>query len=210
MTFDFEHHLGAVERSVSQLEVDGQPARSITLARAYDTSVDDLWDAVTNPERLPRWFLPVSGDLRPGGSYQLDGNAGGQITRCEAPEHLSLTWEIGGDVSWVEVRLTAAGADRARLQLTHTALHSSHWDTYGSGATGIGWELSLAGLSLHIADPNGAKVDEAALAASAEGKAFVRGSSTHWSEASVAAGENAEDAVAAAAKTTAFYLGDAG
>jgi uncharacterized protein YndB with AHSA1/START domain len=63
-----------VERSVSALERDGKPARAVTLARAYDTTIDDLWDAVTNRERLPRWFLPVSGDLKLGGRYQFEGS----------------------------------------------------------------------------------------------------------------------------------------
>ena len=42
MDFEFEQHLGAVERSVSSLERDGKPARAVTLARSYDTTVDDL------------------------------------------------------------------------------------------------------------------------------------------------------------------------
>ena len=44
-----------------------------------------MWDACTDPERIGRWFLPVSGDLRLGGRYQLEGNAGGEILRCEPP-----------------------------------------------------------------------------------------------------------------------------
>src|SRR5690606_22050656 len=55
----------------------GRPARVARLMRSYPTTQDDLWDAITNPERIPRWFMPVSGDLRPGGHYQLEGNAGG-------------------------------------------------------------------------------------------------------------------------------------
>jgi uncharacterized protein YndB with AHSA1/START domain len=44
--------------------VDGDEARAVVLARTYKTDLEDLWDARTNPERIPRWFLPVSGDLR--------------------------------------------------------------------------------------------------------------------------------------------------
>ena len=86
-----------------RMERDGRPARAVTLSRGYATSVEDLWDAVTNPERIPRWFLPVSGELEPGGRYQLEGNAGGLITACEPRSHLALTWEFGEDLSWVEV-----------------------------------------------------------------------------------------------------------
>ena len=67
MGFDVESHLGAVERSVSSLERDGQPARAVTLVRSYATTVEDVWDAVTNGERIPRWLLSISGLLELGG-----------------------------------------------------------------------------------------------------------------------------------------------
>ena len=75
MNFDVERHLGAVERSVSSLEREGQPARAVVLSRRFPTGVTDLWDAVTNSQRIPRWFLPVNGRLEAGGRYQLEGNA---------------------------------------------------------------------------------------------------------------------------------------
>ena len=84
---------------MSSVERDGHSARAVTLSRSYGTTVEDLWDAVTNGERIPRWFLPVSGELGPGGRYQLEGNAGGVITECERLSHFALTWEFGGDVS---------------------------------------------------------------------------------------------------------------
>ena len=146
MGFDFESYLGAVERSVASLERDGRPARAITLSRSYPTTACDLWDAVTNGERIPRWFLPIQGKLEPGGRFQFEGNAGGAITACEPPARLAITWEFGGDVSWVEVRIADDGAGGARLVLTHTALLSEHWDRYGPGATGVGWEGGLLGL----------------------------------------------------------------
>ena len=133
MEFDYEGHLGAVERSVSSLERDGQPARAVTLTRGCATTVEDLWDAVTNRERIPRWFIPVSGDLEPGGRYQLEGNAGGAITACEPRSRFAVTWEFGGDVSWLEVRVSDDGAGRARLTLTHTQHLSDHWDSVRSG-----------------------------------------------------------------------------
>ena len=151
MKFDVEGHLGAVVRSVSSLEQDGRPARTVALSRSYSTTVEDLWDAVTNGERIPRWFVPISGELEPGGRYQLDGNAGGVITACERPSRLTLTWEFGGDVSWVEVGLAVDGPGHVRLMLTHTAHLSEHWGEYGPGAAGVGWELGLMGLAIHLA-----------------------------------------------------------
>ncbi len=52
MDFDVEGQLRRVERSVSSPVREGRPARAITLSRSYATTVDDLWDAVTNGERL--------------------------------------------------------------------------------------------------------------------------------------------------------------
>ena len=71
MTFDVESHIDAVERALSSIERDGQPARAVTLSRNYPATVEDLWDSVTNGERIPRWFLPISGNLELGGRYQL-------------------------------------------------------------------------------------------------------------------------------------------
>ena len=208
MNFDVGDHLRAVERSVSALHRDGQPARGVTLSRGYASTVEELWDAVTNGERIPRWFLPISGELGPGGRYQLEGNAGGVITACERLSSFSLTWEFGEDVSWVEVHVSKEGAGPARLTLTHTAQLSEHWGNYGPGATGVGWELGLMGLALHLSQPNEPKPDEAAFATSRDGKAFITGSSEGWEQASVAAGTDPDAARAAARRTTAFYTGE--
>ena len=208
MEIDVEHHLGAVERSVSSLVLDGQPARAVTLSRSYRTGIASLWDAVTSAERISRWFLPVSGTLEPRGRYQLEGNAGGEITACAKLSHFALTWEFGGWVSWVEVALSADGERRARLELTHTAHLSEHWTEYGPGAAGVGWELGLLGLALHLADPDAPKPDEAAFAASPKGRALIRGSSDGWRQAAVAAGEEPDAARAAARRTAAFYTGE--
>ena len=208
MNFDVRDHLDAVHRSVSVPERDGQPSRAVTLSRPYETTLDDLWDAVTNNERIPRWFLPITGDLAPGGCYQLEGNAGGTITACERLSHFALTWEFGGNVSWVDVRFSDEGQGGARLTLTHTALESEHWEAYGPGAVGVGWELGLMGLALHLAHPTAPKPDEVAFAKSQDGKAIITGSSDAWGEAAVAAGTDPEAAGAAAMRTTAFYTGE--
>ena len=208
MDFDVEGNLGAAERSVSSLERDGRPARAVTLARSYAATAADLWDAVANPERIPRWFLPVSGELEVGGRYQLEGNAGGVITACEPPVHFAVTWEFGGDVSWVEARVSDDGAGRARLTLTHIQHLSDHWDTYGAGAVGVGWECGLLGLAIHLADPDEPMPDPAAFAVSPDGKAFITGSSEGWEQAAIAFGTDPGAARSRAGHTTAFYTGE--
>src|SRR5262245_66345559 len=110
MTRDVNGLFGTMTRALSTIEKDGRPARAMVMTRQYDTAIDDLWDALTNAERIPRWFLPISGDLRLGGRYQFKGNAGGEITRCEPPRLLAVTWEYGPEVSWLNVTLAAEAA----------------------------------------------------------------------------------------------------
>jgi uncharacterized protein YndB with AHSA1/START domain len=208
MLNDIERHLGVVERKVVSLERDGAQARAVILSRTYETTIDDLWDVVTNKERLSRWFAPVEGDLQLGGCYQVEANAGGKIIQCEPPHMFLLTWEFAGDVSWVDVALDAEGLQSARLTLTHTAKVSPHWEQYGPGAVGVGWEFGLLGLALYLEDPETAKLDEEAFAASINGKSFLRKSSEKWGETAISAGENPEKARASASRTAAFFTGD--
>ena len=202
--------VGAIERRVVPIEVDGRPARIVTARRTYRGAVvDDVWDALTNPERLPRWFLPISGELVVGGRYQLEGNAGGEVRSCDPPREFQVTWEAMGAVSWLTVELSEV-ADGTLLELRHTQ-HSDHdfWRQYGPGATGVGWDLSLIGLGLHLAgtvqlDPAGFE----AWSSSAAGKAFVTGSADGWTEADIAGGADPGAARAAGRNTAAFYRGE--
>ena len=75
----------ATRRSVtSTTAVDGRDAKQIVAERTYPAPAADVWDALTNTERLPRWFAPVSGDLHLGGRYAIEGNASGTITVVRA------------------------------------------------------------------------------------------------------------------------------
>jgi uncharacterized protein YndB with AHSA1/START domain len=207
-----DYVFGAELRQVENREHLGKPALVGVAIRIYDTTIEDLWEAITTPERLARWFLPVEGDLKLGGRYQLKGNAGGTITRCERPKALDVTWEYGGGVSWVNLRLAPEG-HKARLTLEHIAhrdgIGEEHLKTYGPGATGIGWDLGLEGLERHLVNPEVA-LDPAAFEAwtlSAEGKAFIRKSGEGWGEAHIASGADPDEARAQAERTIAFYTG---
>jgi uncharacterized protein YndB with AHSA1/START domain len=205
---DIEAVLGPVSRSVRRFEKDGKPAAAVVLTRPYDTTPADLWDALTSPERIPRWFLPIEGELSLGGRYQLKGNAGGTITACTPPKHFAATWEFGGGVTWIDVMVAAEGAG-ARMTLEHTAILEDHWDQFGPGAVGIGWDLGLMGLFLHLA--SGAAVDAAAVGAwmaSPEAKAFIAQSGDAWRAADVAGAEDPAKAKERSDRTIAFYRGE--
>lgn len=210
MSIDVPGLIGAVTREVRDVEREGRTARVVVASRRYDTSVEDLWDAITNAERIPRWFLPIEGELRLGGRYQFKGNAGGTITRCEPPHELAATWEFGGGVSWVEVSLRADG-DGATLELRHTAYPEAHWDQFGAGAVGIGWELGLFGLVRHLQNPSAARPPEGdpAWMATEEAKSFMRASGDAWGQAEIAGGADRETAFKRAEATKKFYCGEA-
>ena len=99
----------AIRREIRDTTRGGKPARVLVAERSYPAPAGDVWDALTNPDRIPRWLVPISGDLRLGGRYQLEGNAGGTIETCEPPRHLGVTWEYEGGISWVDVHLAESG-----------------------------------------------------------------------------------------------------
>ena len=62
----------------------------------YDTAIDDLWSALTDPDRLARWHGKVEGDLRPGGAFRVyleadDVESTGRVEACEPPRRLRVT-----------------------------------------------------------------------------------------------------------------------
>lgn len=207
---DVARHIGAITRTVKNLERDGRPAVAVIATRTYDTDIGDLWNALTTAERIPRWFLPISGDLKLGGRYQFQGNAGGVITTCDHPKHLAVTWEMQGDVSWVDVVLTAATSDRTKLELTHVAhVKPEIMQKYGPGGVGIGWDSGLMGLGEHLSGkPAVVPAEAMAWMASDEGKSFFRQSGEAWRIASIEGGMPEEEANPAAARTIAAYLGE--
>ncbi len=217
MDFDYNHHLAAIQRTVhshegpadAPPEIDAGPVHEVALSLAYTVPVAELWDAVTNPARLARWFMPISGVLQIGGQYQLEGNAGGTITFCRPHDIIRLTWEIAGNLSLVNLSLTTQGSAASSLSLTHKMLpHDDHWEQFGPGATGVGWELSFLDLAFHLDNPDRPKLDESAFAASTTGRAFISGSSQGWARAAIANGTEPASAQAAANRTTAFYTGE--
>jgi uncharacterized protein YndB with AHSA1/START domain len=123
----FGDQAAAVTRSVVSKEWLGKPARAVIASRVYPTNIDDLWDALITPERLRRWFMPVSGDLREGGRYKLEGNAEGTINSCKPPRELAVTWEFNGGIGWVNVTLAEEADQLTSLTLEHIAHEDAAW-----------------------------------------------------------------------------------
>ncbi|MGD7732559.1 SRPBCC domain-containing protein [Propionibacteriaceae bacterium G57] len=213
---DVQQQLDAVTRAWRQQAHDGVTENVQTLAQTYASPIDDVWDAVTSTERIPRWFMPVTGDLQLGGRYQLEGNAGGEVLECAPPAdgraHYRITWEFGGGTSWVTLRLSEQD-NATRVELEHIAhaddIPAEMAAMFGPGATGVGWDGGLLGLALHLSGTGGAMspADLAEWVTSDEGKAFYRGASDAWGRASVAAGVDQATAQQQADATYGFYTG---
>lgn len=211
---DVVREIEAVKREVGSGRIAAGEGKLVRLQRTYAASIDEVWDALTNPSRIGRWFLPVSGDLRLGGSYQFEGNAGGEIVACERPNRLLVTWVYGdttdpASTSDLEVRLTEAGEDSTVFELLHTAVVPTEmWDQYGPGAVGVGWDMGLLGLTLHLAgsgDSVATMEQKEAWQMSDEGRQFAGLSSEAWGDANRAAGADDETVSRNIEATTEFY-----
>jgi len=214
---DVSAQLGAVDRGIATQEVDGVLSYVQTLTQTYPSPIDEVWDAVTTAERIPRWFLPVSGELRLGGHYQLEGNAGGEIRSCDPPSAgsagYSVTWGTGmGEPAIVYVRLTALSASSTRFELENIAAVGSipdgFWEQFGPSATGMGWDSVLLGLASYFGDGGISPEEGQAWLATDEGKSFLRGSADAWAREHIASGAEPGAANAAATTTYRMYTGE--
>jgi uncharacterized protein YndB with AHSA1/START domain len=207
---DVDYQINAVERTFGSRTIEAGDAYVATISQSYDTDQADLWNAVTDIERIPRWLMPISGDLQVGGSYQLEGQAGGTILTCDPPKNYTATWEYGGGVSWIDVSVTGDGADRARLVIEHIAqVGDETARMFGPGAVGMGWDSMLLGLALHLR--TGESVDPAAgqeWLATDDGRRFLTLSGERWCAANIAFGEEPGEARAMADRCLKAYLGE--
>ena len=209
MKVDIATEIGVVQREVASGRLAAGEGRVVRLTRTYDAPIEDVWDALTNADRISRWFLPISGDLHVGGRYQLEGNAGGEVLACDPPNRYRVTWVYGevtdpAAVSELELRLASTAGGLTRLELEHTAIvPEDAWAMFGPGAVGVGWDGGLLGLSLHLR--GGSISDPIAWQLGPEGREFNRLCSVAWGAANEAAGADPAAAAAAVANTTAFY-----
>ena len=124
----------------------------------YDTDVDDLWAAITDPARVARWFGEVEGDLRPGGDFRLsvEWDGTGRVEACEPPRRLRVTTRES-DESYrrgqgvppfdanIEATLTAEG-DQTILVIEVRGMPLDKIAFYGAG-----WQIHAENLAVHIA-----------------------------------------------------------
>lgn len=123
---------------------------AVRVEDVYDTDIEDLWQACTDPERLARWIAVVTGEPAPGATvravFTSTWSGSVRIDACEAPRHLLLTMEAGTeDESQVEAWLTAEEAG-TRLVVEERGLPVGSLPYYGSG-----WQAHLEDLERSLA-----------------------------------------------------------
>jgi uncharacterized protein YndB with AHSA1/START domain len=108
----------------------------------FRTGIDDLWSAITTPERLSRWYGDVDGDLRLGGRFHLRIpnalEASGHVDTCEPPHRLVVKLRDTDpqpgqpEETVIEATLTADG-DHTLLVVEDRGLPSHLLHAYGAG-----------------------------------------------------------------------------
>ncbi|HMG30450.1 MAG TPA: SRPBCC family protein, partial [Jiangellaceae bacterium] len=181
---DIVNQISATHREIGNHPVATGEGRSLLLRRSYDAPIEDVWSACTDADRISRWLAPIDGDLRLGGKFQLEGNAGGEILRCEEPHLIKVTWALGeGMPTEVEVRLAQGEDGGTVLELEHASpaeIVDELLRTYGPGGTigiGGGWDLTLLGLDLFL---HGAEFDPATWEDTPEAREFATRSCHAW------------------------------
>ncbi len=197
--FDIAQQIGAIRREVAE---DGDLVR-VQMDRRYPSPTADVWEALTDPDRIRRWMMPISGDLRVGGSFQLEGNAGGEILHCERPRVLRVTF--GDPSSLVEVRLAEDGSDTV-LTLEHTVPKAMAGGVAGALYVGPGWDGALLALGLYL--DGRVSEDPVAAASSPEAQEFSAQSVAAWVGVLEAGGADAETVAGAQEAAMAQFAPD--
>ena len=141
---------GAGPRILGRLRsADGKGV--VRMEDRFDTDIDDVWSALTDPLRLARWIGEVGGDLRLGGEYRFrffaSGSEGtGRVEACEPPRRLLLTHGLDQpDVKVIEATLAADGGQTI-LVVEERGMPLDLLAAYGAGI-----QVHVEDLSAHLA-----------------------------------------------------------
>ena len=142
---------GAGSRILGSLRsADGKGV--VRMEDRFDTGIDDVWSALTDPRRLVRWLGEVEGDLRLGGEFRFrffsSGSEGaGRVEACEPPRRLLLVIK-GLDEPYEQVieAALAAGGDQAILVLEERGMPLDLLAAYGAGI-----QVHVEDLAAHLA-----------------------------------------------------------
>jgi uncharacterized protein YndB with AHSA1/START domain len=118
----------------------------------FDTAIDDLWSALTDPRRLARWYGEVEGDLRLGGAFRAhvlsSGWEGtGRVDVCEPPRRLLVVTKNDRSSYELVTEVTlAAEGDQTILVFEERGMPLDQLAAYGAGN-----QVHVEDLAAHLA-----------------------------------------------------------
>ena len=117
----------------------------------FDTDIDDMWSALTDPGRLARWIGEFEGDLRLGGQFRaryFDGWEGtGRVEVCEPPQRLMVVTKHHGQTDEMVLEATlAADGNQTVLVWEERGMPLDHLADYGAGI-----QVHVEHLAAHLA-----------------------------------------------------------
>lgn len=118
----------------------------------FDVDMDEVWAALTDPQRLARWYGDVEGELKAGGEFHCRVFASGwqgtsRVTVCDPPRRFALVSKESGDLneSAVEVTLTA-DEGKTTIVYEHRGIPLELLFAYGAGE-----QIHVEDLGNHLA-----------------------------------------------------------
>jgi uncharacterized protein YndB with AHSA1/START domain len=116
----------------------------------FDTSIEDLWSAITEPDRLARWLARVEGELKLGGEFRASFTSTwegpGRVDICEPPRRLLVTMQPGEeDETVIEAVLTPDG-EHTLLVVEDRGLPVAEAPVHGAG-----WQVHIEDLADYLA-----------------------------------------------------------
>lgn len=79
--------LANTDHELYRRQIASGEARCAVFRRTYDASIADVWNACTDPVRLRRWYAPVQGDLRLGGTFSQGDFGSGKSPAARRPTY---------------------------------------------------------------------------------------------------------------------------
>jgi uncharacterized protein YndB with AHSA1/START domain len=133
----------------------------VRVHRRYDSDIEDLWGAISDPARLADWYAEVDGDLRPGGAIHIyvradDWEGTGRVEACESPRRLLVTTKES-DASWqkgqgvlpydesIEATLAADGGH------TELVIEVKGMPLEAVAFYGVGWQIHAENIAAYLA-----------------------------------------------------------
>jgi len=208
----FQVSMGSDCREVREGHREELSTNIVILSAEFEVEPSQLWLYLTTQKGLAKWFGVVSGELSLRGGFSVKDNASGTILECVREKSIAATWEFAGDISWVHISLKKFGM-KTKLILEHempiTPSSQKHWDKFGPGASGVGWDCAFLGLKGVIESNAQSSAEQSYVWLETEdGMSALREWAVSWGTAHTQTGEDSNVAKQMALQTAAFYCGE--